>query len=87
MIIEQLDKPLPGSLMPTLAGGYYTDPNVFAAEQERIFEESWFCVLHGSDIEKPGDCTLTFPDVDQQVPEGDKPAPAGDQPPASTSAA
>ena len=39
------------------------------------------------DIEKPGDCTLTFPDVDQQVPEGDKPAPAGDQPPASTSAA
>ncbi|WP_298132227.1 aromatic ring-hydroxylating dioxygenase subunit alpha [Micropruina sp.] len=58
MIIEQLDKPLPGSLMPTLAGGYYTDPNVFAAEQERIFEESWFCVLHGSDIEKPGDYKL-----------------------------
>ncbi|MBK9036705.1 MAG: hypothetical protein IPL61_36555 [Myxococcales bacterium] len=28
------------------------------------------------DIEQPGDCTLTFPDVDQQVPEGDTPPPA-----------
>ncbi|WP_159501457.1 aromatic ring-hydroxylating dioxygenase subunit alpha [Microbacterium sp. 18062] len=58
MIIEQLDKPLPGSLLPTLSGGYYTDPGVFAAEQELIFERSWFCVLHGSDIPNPGDYKL-----------------------------
>ena len=36
------------------------------------------------DIEKPGDCQLTFPDVDQQVPDGDTPPPAGDQPPSTT---
>ncbi|WOF23452.1 aromatic ring-hydroxylating dioxygenase subunit alpha [Microbacterium betulae] len=58
MIIEQLDNPLPGSLLPTLAGGYYTDPAVFAQEQERIFEQSWFCVVHGSDIPDPGDYRL-----------------------------
>ncbi|MBL8627949.1 MAG: hypothetical protein JNK64_42075 [Myxococcales bacterium] len=38
------------------------------------------------DIEKPGDCQLTFPDVDQQVPEGDKPPPAS-APPSSTTTA
>lgn len=55
MIIEQLDNPLPGSLMPTLAGSYYTDAEVFSQEQEQIFEQSWFCVLHSSDLAKPGD--------------------------------
>lgn len=54
MIIEQLDQPLPGSLMPTLSGNYYTDPAIFHAEQVRIFERSWFCVLHESDIPTPG---------------------------------
>lgn len=54
MIIEQLDQPLPGSLMPTLSGNYYTDPAIFHAEQARIFERSWFCVLHESDIPTPG---------------------------------
>ena len=29
---------LPASLLPTLPGPYYTDPAIFAAEQERIFE-------------------------------------------------
>jgi len=54
VIIEQLDAPLPGSLLRTLPGSYYTDPGVFAREQEAIFEQSWFCVVHGSDLPSPG---------------------------------
>ncbi|MEV4701667.1 aromatic ring-hydroxylating dioxygenase subunit alpha [Actinoplanes sp. NPDC049316] len=46
---------LPPSLLPTLAGRYYTDPAVFAAEQERIFEAMWFCAVRGTDIAGPGD--------------------------------
>jgi Rieske 2Fe-2S family protein len=42
------------SLLPTLPGTLYTDPAVFAQEQERIFEQMWFCVVRGSDIGNPG---------------------------------
>ncbi|MER7105547.1 Rieske (2Fe-2S) protein, partial [Streptomyces humidus] len=45
---------LPPSLIPTLSGEYYTDPAVFAQEQERVFEAMWFCVARGSDLAKPG---------------------------------
>ncbi|PRY31973.1 aromatic ring-hydroxylating oxygenase subunit alpha [Pseudosporangium ferrugineum] len=46
---------LPPSLLPTLPGRYYTDPAVFAAEQERVFEAMWFCAVRGADIGSPGD--------------------------------
>jgi Rieske 2Fe-2S family protein len=42
------------SLLPTLPGTLYTDPAVFAQEQERIFEQMWFCVVRDSDIGTPG---------------------------------
>lgn len=42
------------SLVPTLSGAYYTDPGIFALEQERVFEAMWFCVARASDLEKPG---------------------------------
>jgi Rieske 2Fe-2S family protein len=45
---------LPPSLLPTLPGHYYTSPSVFAAEQSRVFEEMWFCVVRGEDIATPG---------------------------------
>ena len=45
---------LPESLMSTLAGHYYTDPEVFALEQQKIFEAMWFCVVRSSDLGKPG---------------------------------
>jgi Rieske 2Fe-2S family protein len=45
---------LPASLLRTLPGTYYTDPAIFAAEQERIFEQMWFCALRGEDIGTPG---------------------------------
>ncbi|GAA2343202.1 aromatic ring-hydroxylating dioxygenase subunit alpha [Streptomyces kunmingensis] len=46
--------PLPPSLVATLPGRYYTDPDLFRTEQERVFERMWFCAVRSSDLEKPG---------------------------------
>ena len=45
---------LPESLISTLSGHYYTHSEVFALEQEKIFETMWFCVVRSSDLDKPG---------------------------------
>jgi Rieske 2Fe-2S family protein len=45
---------LPPSLLATLPGSYYTDENIFALEQEKIFERMWFCAVRASDIPTPG---------------------------------
>ncbi|WP_151484678.1 aromatic ring-hydroxylating oxygenase subunit alpha [Streptomyces albicerus] len=45
---------LPESLIATLSGDHYTDPEIFRLEQERIFESMWFCVARSSELEKPG---------------------------------
>ena len=45
---------LPDSLIATLPGTSYTDPAIFAQEQERIFEAMWFCAVRASDLPKPG---------------------------------
>jgi len=45
---------LPPSLIPTLPGRLYTDPGVFAREQERIFESMWFAVARGTDLAESG---------------------------------
>jgi len=42
------------SLIPTLAGHHYTDPSIFAREQDQIFERMWFCVVRSSDVGEPG---------------------------------
>lgn len=42
------------SLIPTLGGAYYTDPDVFTREQQSIFEQMWFCAVRSSDLAKPG---------------------------------
>ncbi|GAA0261837.1 aromatic ring-hydroxylating dioxygenase subunit alpha [Cryptosporangium japonicum] len=42
------------SLISTLPGRYYTDPAVFAGEQERIFETMWFCAVRSDDLPGPG---------------------------------
>ena len=42
------------SLIPTLAGRYYTDPVIFALEQERVFERMWTCVALAADLAGPG---------------------------------
>lgn len=45
---------LPASLVATLPGLYYHDPNVFALEQERIFEQLWFCAARSGEVAEPG---------------------------------
>ncbi|GAA4558936.1 aromatic ring-hydroxylating oxygenase subunit alpha [Planotetraspora kaengkrachanensis] len=45
---------LPQSLITTLPGGHYTDENVFALEQARVFESMWTCVVRAADLAKPG---------------------------------
>jgi Rieske 2Fe-2S family protein len=42
------------SLLATLPGGLYTDENIFALEQQRIFETMWFCVARADDLGRPG---------------------------------
>jgi Rieske 2Fe-2S family protein len=42
------------SLLATLPGSYYTDQNIFALEQEKIFEQTWFCAVRSSDLANPG---------------------------------
>jgi len=45
---------LPESLIRTLPGSYYTDENIFALEQQQIFEQMWFCVARSGDLAGPG---------------------------------
>ncbi|MFC7307588.1 aromatic ring-hydroxylating dioxygenase subunit alpha [Streptomyces monticola] len=42
------------SLIATLPGHHYTDPEVFGREQERVFEALWFCAVRGADLTGPG---------------------------------
>ncbi|MGW0087336.1 aromatic ring-hydroxylating oxygenase subunit alpha [Streptomyces sp. NPDC003393] len=44
----------PSSLIPTLPGEHYTDPGIFALEQERIFEALWFCAARAFELTRPG---------------------------------
>ncbi|MEU6117481.1 aromatic ring-hydroxylating dioxygenase subunit alpha [Streptomyces sp. NPDC047117] len=45
---------LPESLIATLPGDDYTDPEIFRLEQEHIFESMWFCAARSADLAKPG---------------------------------
>ena len=45
---------LPESLISTLPGTYYTDENIFSLEQQRIFEQMWFCVARAGELAGPG---------------------------------
>ncbi|MGW6272050.1 aromatic ring-hydroxylating oxygenase subunit alpha [Streptomyces sp. NPDC055060] len=48
------EAPSAGSLMTTLPGHFYTDPEIFRQEQERVFESLWFCAVRSADLGKPG---------------------------------
>jgi Rieske 2Fe-2S family protein len=45
---------LPSSLIPTLPGHTYTDPAIFDLEQEKIFEQMWFCAVRSADLPAAG---------------------------------
>ncbi|MBJ8346693.1 aromatic ring-hydroxylating dioxygenase subunit alpha [Antrihabitans sp. YC2-6] len=42
------------ALIPTLGGEYYCSEEIFAAEQEHVFESMWFCAVRTSDLAEPG---------------------------------
>ncbi|MBJ7907175.1 aromatic ring-hydroxylating oxygenase subunit alpha [Streptomyces sp. DSM 110735] len=46
--------PLPPSLVATLPGAYYTDPEIFRREQAALFESMWMCVVRAADLDRPG---------------------------------
>jgi Rieske 2Fe-2S family protein len=53
-VIDMTTTELPESLISTLPGNFYTDPQIFAVEQAKIFERMWFCAARGTDIPNPG---------------------------------
>lgn len=42
------------SLISTLPGHYYTDPELFSLEQDRIFGAMWFCAVRAADLAEAG---------------------------------
>ncbi|EDY50258.1 rieske domain-containing protein, partial [Streptomyces clavuligerus] len=44
-----------GSLIATLPGAAYSSPEIFAREQEAVFENLWCCVLRSAELAAPGD--------------------------------
>ncbi|MFD7924131.1 aromatic ring-hydroxylating dioxygenase subunit alpha [Streptomyces sp. NPDC059740] len=48
------DDTRPASLLATLPGTYYTDPEVFRREQEHVFEQNWVCAVRSADLDRPG---------------------------------
>jgi len=49
-----VDAAVTGSLLRTLPGRYYTDPDVFRREQRVIFEQMWACAIRSDEIAGPG---------------------------------
>jgi glycine betaine catabolism A len=57
-ILCVLVQPSSGSLLRTLPGRYYTDPEVFGREQRMIFERMWCCAVRTAEIAGPGEFRL-----------------------------
>jgi Rieske 2Fe-2S family protein len=53
--METFVRPNVGAGATTLAASWYTSPDVFAAEQERIFGREWLCVGREESLARPGD--------------------------------
>jgi carnitine monooxygenase subunit len=49
-----------------LEARFYTDPEVFERDRERIFHRTWQCVGHVSEVSEPGDY-ISLPIVDENV--------------------
>src|SRR5579862_5795891 len=54
-------KPSVGGAAKTLAASWYTSPEVFAQERERIFSREWLCVGRDEQIANPGDFFVAEP--------------------------
>ena len=55
MTTGELPVPAPDQALPeSLAGHYYTEPDIFRTEQDAIFGQSWFCAVLAADLDRPG---------------------------------
>jgi phenylpropionate dioxygenase-like ring-hydroxylating dioxygenase large terminal subunit len=54
--VKRTDVALAGA--HTLPGRYFTSPEIFALESEKIFQQRWLCVGRESQIARPGDYFL-----------------------------
>ena len=43
-------------MKPALAARFYSSPEVFRVETERLFHRQWFCIGRADQIPAPGDC-------------------------------
>jgi Rieske 2Fe-2S family protein len=53
--VSALDVAPDGDIHPGLLGSDYADPDIYALEQERIFERSWFCIGREEEAPDAGD--------------------------------
>ena len=55
-----MHQPGPGEAKPgyALPRAYYTDPQIFEADLERMLLRHWFCAGHASSLQNPGDYFL-----------------------------
>src|SRR5690348_7141485 len=51
----------------TLPGHFYTSPELFAREQERIFLNRWLCVGREESIPEPGDYFVRSLDTESAI--------------------
>jgi len=52
--VSPAHRPGSPSLVPTLPGRYYTDPEIFRQEQQHVLEAMWFCAVRSADLDRPG---------------------------------
>ena len=52
-ILEHAGDSISESLIRTLPGHAYSSPEIFRKEQERIFEQMWFCAARSSELGQP----------------------------------
>lgn len=57
--METFARPNVGAGAKTLAASWYTSPEIFAQERERIFLREWLCVGREEDVARPGDFFTT----------------------------
>ncbi|MYR46970.1 aromatic ring-hydroxylating dioxygenase subunit alpha [Streptomyces sp. SID5910] len=52
--VSPAHRPEAPSLVATLPGRYYTDPDIFRQEQQHVLEALWFCAVRSADLDRPG---------------------------------
>jgi phenylpropionate dioxygenase-like ring-hydroxylating dioxygenase large terminal subunit len=70
-MLERIDICSNPDIAYTMPGSYYTDPQIFRMETERIFARSWIAVLGSSDVRTPNTyATATVADDEIMVVRG-----------------